>query len=171
MNIIALGFNVCNSWVAIASTLAIAVTAGGPVTLIYGLVIAFVIYAAVAASLAELASVYPSAGGQYHFTSVLAPQKWSRGLSYICGAIATFSWSALNAAATILGAQMILALPVYYVDNFVPQSWHYFMVYQAINLTFLLYNLFLLKATPWVHNVGCEYCHLWQDHSRVGTPR
>lgn len=63
-NIIALSFNICNSWVAIATSLAIAISAGGTATLIYGIPLATIAYAATGASLAELASCYPTAGGQ-----------------------------------------------------------------------------------------------------------
>lgn len=62
LTMVAVSFDICNSWVAVASTLAIAVNAGGPVTLLYGIVLSLVVYAGVAASLAELASVYPTAG-------------------------------------------------------------------------------------------------------------
>ena len=71
-----------------------------------------------------------------------------------------FSWIALGAAATILATQMLLALVVYYHAGYVPQAWHYFVVYQAINVVFLLYNLFALAKTPWVHNVGCKFMAL-----------
>jgi choline transport protein len=64
LNIVALSFNISNSWVAIASSLAIAISAGGTATLIYGIPLATLAYAATAASLAELASCYPTAGGQ-----------------------------------------------------------------------------------------------------------
>jgi len=74
--------------------------------------------------------------------------------------IATVSWIALSAAATILAAQMILALPTFYIDVYVPKAWHYFVVYQAVNITFLFYNLFVLKAATWTHNVGCGYRHI-----------
>ena len=40
---------------------ALAIAQGGPVTLIYGPIIMFVLVGACAASLAELASVYPTA--------------------------------------------------------------------------------------------------------------
>ncbi|KAI6913542.1 hypothetical protein D0869_04267 [Hortaea werneckii] len=154
LTMVALSFDICNSWAAIASTLAVAVNAGGPVTLLYGIILAFVVYAAVAASLAELASIYPTAGGQYHFTSILAPKKFHRSLSYSCGLIAAFSWTALGASATILSAQMLLSVPAYYYSDYVPLPWHYFLVYQAINVALLLYNLFALRLTPWVHNIG-----------------
>lgn len=95
-------------------------------------------------------------GGQYHFTSILAPEKWNRGLSYACATIATFSWTAVNASATILCAQMLLALPTFYYPRYAPAPWHYFLVYQAINVVMLLYNTFALRSTPWVHDLGCR---------------
>lgn len=155
LQVIALGFNVSNSWVAIATSFAVVVAAGGPVTLVYGVIVSCIVYAAVAITLAELASVYPTAGGQYHFTALIAPKSISRGTSYACGAIAAFSWVALCTAATILGAQVLLALPQAFVEGYVAQAWHYFLVYQAINITVLLFNIFGLKRMLWVHDVGC----------------
>jgi len=57
INMVAIGLKICNSWVGVASSLTIVIAAGGPVTLIYGIIIAFLFCVAVAASLAELASV------------------------------------------------------------------------------------------------------------------
>ncbi|KXH33429.1 hypothetical protein CNYM01_05065 [Colletotrichum nymphaeae SA-01] len=79
--IVGLGWNICNSWSAIAATLVISISSGGPVTLLYGIVLIFVLGGACALSMAEIASVYPTAGGQYHWTSILAPRRYSRGLS------------------------------------------------------------------------------------------
>lgn len=80
LDIIAAGWIICNSWAGIAATFALAIAQGGPVTLIYGPIIMFVVVGCCAVTLAELASVYPTAGGQYHWVSILAPEKWSRGL-------------------------------------------------------------------------------------------
>lgn len=80
IEIISAGWNICNSWAGLAATFALAVRQGGPVVLIYGPIIMFLLVGACALTLAELASVYPTAGGQYHWTNILAPKKWSRGL-------------------------------------------------------------------------------------------
>lgn len=40
---------------------------------------------AVAYSMAEMCSAYPVAGGQYSWVAILAPQRWARGFSYVCG--------------------------------------------------------------------------------------
>lgn len=77
---ISAGWIICNSWAGIAATFALAIAQGGPSTLIYGPIVMCVLVGACAVSLAELASIYPTAGGQYHWVSILAPERWSRGL-------------------------------------------------------------------------------------------
>lgn len=75
---------ICDSWAGVAATVALAIAQGGPVTLTYGLVVMFILGGACVLSLAELASVYPTAGGQYHWTSILAPKHVSRSLVCLC---------------------------------------------------------------------------------------
>ena len=58
---------------------------GGPAGLIYGFLFCWGGYTAVVASLSELVSVVPTAGGQYHWTFELAPPKYRKFLSYITG--------------------------------------------------------------------------------------
>ena len=59
--IVAVGYNICNSWVAVASTLVIGISQGGSVTIIYGAFLTLAAYAGICTTLAELASVYPTA--------------------------------------------------------------------------------------------------------------
>jgi choline transport protein len=80
IKIIGAGWNICQSWTGVAATMAISITQGGTVAVIYGLLVIFVTMGCSAATLGELASVYPTAGGQYHWTSILAPKDMSRGL-------------------------------------------------------------------------------------------
>ncbi|RKK79192.1 hypothetical protein BFJ71_g16301 [Fusarium oxysporum] len=162
LNMIAIAFNVCNSWVALATTLAIAIAAGGTFTVLYGIIIVSAVYLCVSMTLAELASVYPTGGGQYHFTSILAPEKLSQGLSYICGIAATCSWVFLGAGVTTLEAQLLLSLPAFYIDGYEPTRWQYFLAFQATNLAVHVYNIFLLKKTLWIHEVGCMYLPPWR---------
>ena len=64
LEIATVGWSICISYVAIASTLSLVVGEGGSVTLLYGEIVVFVAYGCIVATLAELASVYPTAGGQ-----------------------------------------------------------------------------------------------------------
>uniref|UniRef100_A0A8H7N8C7 Amino acid permease/ SLC12A domain-containing protein n=1 Tax=Bionectria ochroleuca TaxID=29856 RepID=A0A8H7N8C7_BIOOC len=58
---------------------------GGPVTMIWGWLLVSVIIFCVALSLAEITSVYPTAGGVYYQTFMLSPKSWRRITSWICG--------------------------------------------------------------------------------------
>lgn len=76
-SILAIGYNTSSSWIGLAISMTVAIASGGSVTLIYGVIIVYIIMFFVGLTLAELATVYPTAGGQYHFTSILAPTRWS----------------------------------------------------------------------------------------------
>lgn len=78
--------------------------------------------------------------------------------SYCCGAINVLGWISITAAVSIILPQLILAMVVFNDPGYTPERWHYFVLYEAINLAVLMYNVFALKRTPWVHNVGCEFC-------------
>lgn len=123
-------------------------------TLLYGIMIMFVLGGSAALSMAEIASVYPTAGGQYHWTSILAPDKFSRGLSYWCGILNTFGWIASIAGFIVTFPSIILALVSFWHPGYILQSWHAFLIFQTLNLLFTAYNIFLLKRSAWVMKVG-----------------
>lgn len=64
LEIICIGWNICNSWVAVAATMSLAFTQGGSITLVYGVITVFIALGCSTLTLAEIASVYPTAGGQ-----------------------------------------------------------------------------------------------------------
>ncbi|KIW63200.1 hypothetical protein PV04_10065 [Phialophora macrospora] len=153
-NIIAFAFVICNSWAGVAGSIQLALLQGGPATLIYSVILSSIAYLCIAISLAELASVYPTAGGQYHFTSILAPKKIRRGVSYACGLLSMLSWVAIGAAVTIIPAQQIMALVSAFNPTFETKQWHVFLIYEGVAAFILVNNLFLLKKAPWTHNIG-----------------
>ncbi|KAK6835475.1 hypothetical protein RU639_002169 [Aspergillus parasiticus] len=154
LSIIAVGYNISNSWVAIAASFAIAIQSGGAVTLLYGIILVAAIMLCTGLTLAELASVYPTAGGQYHFTSILATSRWSRSLSYSSGLAAVFSWITLSASIALSSANVLMAIIIRWRPEYQPETWHYFLVYQAMNAVMVLYNIFLTNKTLWVYNLG-----------------
>lgn len=154
--IVSFAFVICNSWAGVSGTIQLALLAGGPVTLIYSMLLTTVIYICIALSMAELASVYPTAGGQYHFASILAPKSIKRGISYVCGLLSLLSWVAIGSSVTIIPAQQIPAIVAIYRPTYVEHPYHVFLIYEAVALVVLLFNLFALKRNPWVHEVGCK---------------
>ncbi|EXJ68395.1 uncharacterized protein A1O5_08187 [Cladophialophora psammophila CBS 110553] len=153
-NIVAFAFVICNSWAGVAGSIQLALLQGGPATLIYSIIISSIAYMSIAISMAELASVYPTAGGQYHFASILAPKKMKQTISYACGLLSILSWIAIGAAVTIIPAQQIMALVAALNPGFETKEWHVFLIYQGMALFVLVNNLFVLKKAPWTHNIG-----------------
>ncbi|EGY20094.1 hypothetical protein VD0002_g3649 [Verticillium dahliae] len=69
----------------LSTTLYYPLVGGGPVTIIWGWLAVSMIIVCVAASLGEITSVYPTAGGVYYQAFMLAPASWRRVASWICG--------------------------------------------------------------------------------------
>lgn len=155
---VAAGWNICNSWAAAMATMAISASLGGPTTLIYGIMVIFVLAGSSALSMAEIASAYPTAGGQYHWTSILAgPGSVGKPLSYACGALNMFGWIATSAGFLAPLSDMIRALAGFLNPGYVAHGWHTFLIFQTCNVAFTAYNIFLMKRTPWIHQLGCAY--------------
>lgn len=69
--LIPLAHTVLNGWMSIGSTVAIGLAQGGTVTVLYGFIWMTIINVFLAATLAEMASAMPSAGGQVRHVSPL----------------------------------------------------------------------------------------------------
>ena len=157
LTMIALCFNICNSWAGLSASFQLALLQGGPATLLYGMMVTGSAYMAIAITIGELASVYPTAGGQYHFVSILAPKRFNRGLSYICGILANFSWIAIGAAIMVIPSSQITAIAAFYHEGYEPKAWHKFLIYEAFGIIVVIYNILALKKLPRTHDIGCEF--------------
>lgn len=69
----------------LSTTLYYPVVNGGPVDIIWGWVLVSLIILCVAASLGEITSVYPTAGGVYYQSFMLSPPHYRKIVSWICG--------------------------------------------------------------------------------------
>ncbi|KAK5206510.1 hypothetical protein LTR20_006943 [Exophiala xenobiotica] len=61
-------------------------------------------------SLAEMASMAPTAGGQYHWVSEFASRRYQKTFSYISGWLSSICWQSFVASDCMFGAQLIMAL-------------------------------------------------------------
>jgi amino acid permease len=81
----------------LATTFVYPLYGGGPTDIIWGWVAVCAIMVAVAASLGEITSVFPTAGGVYYQTFMVSPPKYRRVLAWICGwAYLLFAIGCLN---------------------------------------------------------------------------
>ncbi|RGP75708.1 hypothetical protein FSPOR_506, partial [Fusarium sporotrichioides] len=67
LTMVAMAFAILNTWIALAGVMAYILPSGGAVSFIYGFLVCVFCNLALAASLGELAALWPTAGGQYHF--------------------------------------------------------------------------------------------------------
>ena len=82
-----LGFacTLMSTWeIELASSL-FALLDGGTAGLVWGYLICWLGYCLVFASLAEMASISPTSGGQYHWVSEFAPPRYGKFLSWLVG--------------------------------------------------------------------------------------
>lgn len=61
-------------------------------------------------SMAELASMAPTSGGQYHWVSEFAPAHLQRPLSYAVGWLCALGWQAAMPTVAYIGGGQLLAL-------------------------------------------------------------
>ncbi|KAM3074140.1 hypothetical protein ACMFMF_006162 [Clarireedia jacksonii] len=121
---------------------------GGPAGLVYGYIFCWIGTLATVASLAEMASMMPLSGGQYHWVSILAPKSHAKFLSYITGWLTVIGWQAGQASVAFLCATMIQGLVVLNHPEYVPERWQATLMLYAI-LTFMIFiNTFLARWLP-----------------------
>ncbi|KIV92896.1 hypothetical protein PV10_04156 [Exophiala mesophila] len=132
LSTLALAFAITNSWVGYSATFVIPMFAAGGPGVVYGLVVATIACCIITVGLAEQASAFPSSGGQYHFTYMVAPDAWKASLSFFVGWLSIFAWWMTAASAFIFCAQIILYLASSYHPDFVGSQWQVYLVYVAL---------------------------------------
>ncbi|CAK1364386.1 unnamed protein product [Cercospora beticola] len=132
------------SWESLLSSMSIALTNGGAAGLIWTWFASWMGFTFVYLSMAEMGSMAPTTGGQYHWVSEFSPRKYQRVLSYIVGWLGVLGWQALEAsigfqAGTIIQALLVLNYP----DTYEPQRWHGTMLVIAVLVFGAIFNIFL----------------------------
>ncbi len=107
----------------------------------------------IAASLAELASAMPSAGGVYHWSSVTAG-RYGRVCGFFTGWWNFLAWLiGLAASAQIIGAQTVSMYSAFHPD-FVTQRWHVFVAYIVCIWLCGFLVIFANRALPMLETLG-----------------
>ena len=129
-----LSFSVLGTWSTLAQNLATGISNGGPVTILWGLVLVTICNLCVAVSLGELTSAYPTALGQAFWVAKLWPTRLGRFMSYMTAWVNTFGWWTLTASQSAFMTEFILSLKVLYEEDWAPANWAWvkFLLYLAI---------------------------------------
>lgn len=89
-SVLGVAFSLTNSWFGISAALVTGINSGGPVLIVYGIILIALLSTCVGISLSELASAFPNAGGQYFWANELAPKRYANLASYLTG---WFAWA------------------------------------------------------------------------------
>ncbi|RHZ63117.1 hypothetical protein CDV55_106010 [Aspergillus turcosus] len=123
---------VTNSWVGYSGTFPTALLAGGGPAVFYGIIVAGIVCTIITLGLAELASAFPSSGGQYHFTFMVSSPKTRTPCAFVCGWLSTLAWCLTSVSGAIFSAQAILALVSFLNEDYQPTQWQIYLVFLAI---------------------------------------
>ncbi|CAG8332358.1 unnamed protein product [Penicillium salamii] len=127
-----LGIIIANSWASTGGTIVAALQNGGPMAVLYGLILVSVFYTAISASLAELASSMPSAGGVYYWSSVLSRTK-GRKTGFFTGYLNACAWLlSASSMSSILGNEAV-AMYLLKHPTIEWHPWQVFIVFQIVN--------------------------------------
>ncbi|KAI7107712.1 amino acid transporter-like protein [Hortaea werneckii] len=150
-----LGFasTVMASWEVLLVLFKLILPDGGLPNLFYGFLVDACGMLLVYASLAELASMSPTAGGQYHWVSELASPQVQKPLSYLVGWLSAIGWQVYLAGVCFMVGGLIQALISLNHEAYVPERWHQTLLTIAVVVSSVVFNTVLAVKLPLIEGI------------------
>lgn len=136
------------TWMGILSTSTFSLINGGRAGTVWTFLATWILTIPVVASMAEMASMSPSAGGQYHWVSEFAPPNMQKVLSYVSGWLAALGWQAFIASSAYQTGNVILILASMNNPSYVPTVWQGTLMTMAVGAFAISFNAFAAKHLP-----------------------
>ncbi|KAI1448708.1 putative GABA transporter [Annulohypoxylon stygium] len=141
MSILGLACSAMCSWEGILVTSVPTFSLGGPAAVVWAFVLGWIGTISVTATMAELASVAPTAGGQYHWIAMIAPESCSAFLTYVTAWLTTLAWQAMAITSSYTTSTILLGIVVLANPTYTPVSWHTILTMWATTSFAVLMNL------------------------------
>ncbi|KAA6408204.1 MAG: amino acid transporter [Lasallia pustulata] len=126
---------------------------GGVAGLFWSYIWTFFGFGLVVVSLAEMASMAPTAGGQYHWVSEFSPPQHQKWLSYFIGWMSALSWQAGQASGPFLVGTLIQGILVVNDPTYSPTNWQGTLFVFAIVVLIYFLNVWGANAMPMINNI------------------
>jgi choline transport protein len=154
--ICATALTIDNAWVVVGGSVGVAIANGGPPGVLYELLVACTYYIIVGLCLAELASAIPSAGGVFHWATIVAGPKYGRAAGFFAGHLGYWGWMFGLASIIYIPANMSVQMYrlMHMDDGFEQQPWHVYLAYVIITWSCVAANVWANRALPYVHTFG-----------------
>ncbi|KAH7304256.1 amino acid/polyamine transporter I [Stachybotrys elegans] len=128
------------SWESIMLSSVPSLLIGGPASVIWGILFNWIGMASIYFVLAELSSMAPTNGGQYHWVAMLAPPSWSSFLSYMTAWLTTLAWQAVAATVAYIVATLLQGIIILANPHYIPAPWHTVFLIWAVGLVVAMLN-------------------------------
>ncbi|KIV86539.1 hypothetical protein PV11_02142 [Exophiala sideris] len=138
----------------LSATLSLALIDGQCITVLWGWIIVTLISIAIAASLAEICAVYPTSGGVYYWSAILATPEWAPMVSFVDGWLTLVGNWTCTLSINFSGAQMILSAITLWNDDYVPTPWQTILMFWFVMLLHALINIFLSKYLDFINKLA-----------------
>ncbi|KAJ5836300.1 Amino acid/polyamine transporter I [Penicillium robsamsonii] len=141
LQLIGSAYTVTNSWLGVAGAFTTGVTAAGSASIIYGLLLMFMVNLFVGIALSELISAMPHSGGQYYWVMRLAPKRYKRGLSYMTGIFNLFAAYCVTASSSITVSSLIVGSAKLAYPDLAVNAWQIYLGAVGLNIIGAIINL------------------------------
>ncbi|GLI73901.1 hypothetical protein PoHVEF18_002133 [Penicillium ochrochloron] len=163
LSILGLSFAIMAAPYGLSTTLYITLADGLSVTIIWGWVFVTLISIAIAASLAEICAVYPTAGGVYYWSAMLSTRRWAPLMSFIDGWLTLVGNWTVTLSIIFGGGQLILSAIQLWKEDFVANAWQTVLMFWAVMLVCTLVNIFGSRYLDLINKI----CIFWTAASVI----
>lgn len=139
-------------------TFQFSLTNGVPASIAYGSVFSCIGSTLVALSLAEMASMDPTAGAQYRWTTAFT-LRHNKFFGLMQGSVTVFACIYSCASNPALMCNIIVSLADFYNTEYTPQRWHSTLIMWALKLCPFIGNFWLPRFINILETVGAV-CHV-----------
>ena len=156
MSILGLSFAIMAVPYGLSTTIYITLSNGQSVSIIWGWLLVSLISICIAASLAEICAVFPTAGGVYYWSAMLSTPKWAASVSFVDGWLTLVGNWTVTLSINFGGAQLILSAVTLFDPDYVPTQWQTVLCFWAVMLVCALVNVFGSRYLDLINKV-CIY--------------
>ncbi|QSS51176.1 amino acid permease [Histoplasma capsulatum var. duboisii H88] len=136
------------TWESILLTSTLGLSNGGLAGSVYIYIGSFIGFFTSVASMAEMASISPTSGGQYHWASEFGGRSYQKFLSYATGWLSVLGWQAAFASVCFLCGTLMQSLIQLNQPGYAAERWHGTLFTAAIALATTFINTHMASHLP-----------------------
>ncbi|GAB0132381.1 hypothetical protein EsDP_00000819 [Epichloe bromicola] len=140
MSILGLSFAIMAVPYGLSTTVYITLNNGQSVSVLWGWVLVSLVSVCIAASLAEICAVFPTAGGAYYWSAMLSTRAWASPVSFVDGWLTLVGNWTVTLSINFGGAQLILSAVTVLNPDYAPTQWQTVLCFWAVMIVCALVN-------------------------------